>query len=146
MRYKYVKKAIVAAGGIAHKIHAAEGKSLMEQWRQVYSSQVKRRTGKWVYDGLDWHTFSWEFSPSKLGEEALQLYKKQTATEVIVIPAFDEIIAYTCVGCCPPDFSEMFMDLYVFESSLNWTMAFTHEQPEIGPYFCKREWANCKTT
>jgi len=140
MSYKHLKKAITAAGGGAHKIHTAERKILMQQWREIYSSEVKRRTGMWIYDNLDWHTFSWEFCPAKSGNEALSLYKEQRAVDLIMIPEFDNILAYRCEEVVSPDFSDLYMDLYVFDQSLDWTMAFTHEQPEIGPYFCKREW------
>ena len=32
------------------------------------------------------------------------------------------------------------LDLYVFPASLEWTKVFTHEHPEIGPFFARAEW------
>jgi hypothetical protein len=30
-------------------------------------------------------------------------------------------------------------DLYIFPKSLEWTMVFTYEQPNLGPYFHRRD-------
>jgi hypothetical protein len=48
--------------------------------------------------------------------------------------------AFKFGGCVPIDFGPCGEDLYVVPSTLDWTMAFTHEQPEIGPFFCWRSW------
>ena len=38
-----------------------------------------------------------------------------------------------------PDLSCLGTDLYVFPESLDWTMVFTDEQPDFGPYFTWRD-------
>ena len=115
---------------------------LMQKWRETFAKNVKDRTGKWVYQGCHWHTFSfsWKFTKAKEGARALDLYLKETNTELVVIPESEEEEAFRIQGCVPIDFSPSGRDLYVFPLSFQWTMAFTHEQPDTGPFFCRKEW------
>lgn len=44
------------------------------------------------------------------------------------------------VGGRLPDFRSLYDDIYVWPDGLEWTMAFTHEDNYLGPYFSRREW------
>jgi len=101
---------------------------------------VKATTGKWQYEGHDWHAFSWGFSRALEGDAARAAYQKQAAAEWVVLAPGRDPSAWSCRGAPPPDLSPLGWDLYVFDPACEWTMVFTHEQPTIGPYYSRREW------
>ncbi len=114
---------------------------VMRRWRESYARTVKERTGKWVHAGHDWHTFSWNFCRSRQGALAVSEYLSEHVMDVYVIPEDQEPSAFICSGPRLLDFSECGTDVHVFPEDLSWTAAFTHEQPDIGPYFSHFEWA-----
>jgi hypothetical protein len=80
-----------------------------------------------------WHIFSDASYPSVHGAEAELQYKQQTATEYIVLSNNRKEAFVTDLlpeGCS-------FSDYYVFPMNLAWTMAFTHEEGWLGPYFAR---------
>jgi hypothetical protein len=113
---------------------------VMQQWREAYARAVKERTGSWVYEGHDWHTFSWNFCRYRQGARALSEYLSERVIGVYVIPEDEEQSAFICNGPRLLDFSDCRADVHVFPENLSWTAAFTHEQPDIGPYFSRFEW------
>jgi len=114
---------------------------LKQKWRENYSQGVKERTGKWIHNGFDWHAFSYGFATASSGEKAFAEYRAVCAKDFFVVPEdFSGQIGYRCYGISLPDLSSLGDDLYVFPPSMEWTMAFTHEGPDIGPYFARKEW------
>ena len=114
---------------------------LFRLWCSIYCQPVRMQTGKNRHLGFHWHAFSYDFSPSREGVSAFELYAAERPTSLVIIPEFWSVAP--CVRCypeSPPDLTELRLDLYVFPESAEWTMAFTHEQPGIGPYFSRREW------
>ena len=80
-----------------------------------------------------WHIFSGDGHPSTTGEKALNEYQSQVAPEFIVMANDDELAVATDElpqSCNLSDF-------YVFPKNMAWTMAFTHEDGWLGPYFAK---------
>lgn len=112
----------------------------MQTWREKFASSVKSQTGKWAHLGFEWHAFSYEFTPSKDGLQGLALYFAETASEVYVVPEDEDDPAFVCRTPKRLDFSDCQTDVLVFPLALDWTIAFTHEQPEFGPYFSRAEW------
>jgi hypothetical protein len=113
---------------------------LMQAWRETFAHSVKSQTGKWVHLGYEWHAFSYDFSRSKRGARGLALYLAQVVPEVYVVPESDTECAFVCRARAFLDFSDCQTDILVFPPELDWTVAFTHEQPELGPYFSRAEW------
>jgi hypothetical protein len=114
---------------------------LMQLWRETFARPVKEKTGRWVYHGLDWHTFSWKFCKSKSGFRAVIEYLSEKAKTVYVVSQDETQTAFSCASETPIDFSECGTDVYVFPEDYAWTIAFTHEEPQIGPFFSRAEWA-----
>jgi hypothetical protein len=128
-----------AAGASATELPQKEGWLLLQAWREVYCAPVHEATGKWVRGGLTWHTFSYGDFPSIRGRDALDQYHAQNSTDLLVLPESDHEAAIRCTSSSPVDFSGL-GDVYISPSSFEWTMVFTHEDPEYRPYFARAEW------
>lgn len=109
------------------------------EWCQAYLGEVRSATGLYRYRGLHWHAFSYGFVNAVDGAVAVDAYARQTAAAVLVIPEdWSGGCGVRCRGAGLPDLVARREDLYVFPESLAWSMAFTHEQPALGPYFALR--------
>jgi len=111
---------------------------LQRAWRKVFAVSTYEKTGKWRYRGHDWHSFSYDFYPHLDGNRALQKYVNIKGGVFYVIPDDKNLMGYECRGKKLPDLSSFGQDIYVVPAELGWTMVFTHEQPEFGPYYAKR--------
>lgn len=99
-----------------------------------------RATGRWVNGGYDWHTFSYGHAPSVCLEQAKEAYRMQDSGLLVVLPDGPSRMkssAFLGRGS-PPMLSGS--DTLVFPLNLAWTMAFTHEDNWLGPYFSRHEW------
>ena len=112
----------------------AQSRDFDERWLKIFASEVKKEHDTWIYRGFRWHGFSYELQPCLNGESALIEYQTQSPDTCIV---YDE--EFTQVLSCRfnryPDFTQFRDDVYVTQENFNWTMVFTHEQPELGPFF-----------
>lgn len=80
-----------------------------------------------------WHVFSAERYPSASGVPAKEQYARHEAGEYVVLSnARDEgfVTDLRPQACALSDW-------FVFPPNLAWTMAFTHEDGWLGPYFAK---------
>lgn len=126
---EFVEEFSIKPEGILQTYTKAEAQQWVERWRGVYASG-EHAPGLARYL---WHTFSWGAYPSVSGEEAEQLYAAHRYSDVIVL-SNDRKTAFRSVSL---PVSERVIDFYVFPPDLAWTMAFTHEDGWLGPYFAK---------
>jgi hypothetical protein len=111
-----------------------------DQWRQTFLGDVQAATGRYRYRGCHWHAYSYDLVRALNGETAVDAYLRQLPEQVLVIPEdWSHGCGIRCRGTRLPDFTDHLQDLYVFPESLAWSMAFTHEQPSLGPYFVVRD-------
>jgi hypothetical protein len=129
-----------AAGARVSEIPRKEAWRLLQAWREIYCARVHAATGKWTRAGISWHTFSDGHFPSLRGRRALDQYRAQEANGLLVLPEDDHETAIRCTSRAPVDFSGM-GDIYIAPTSFAWTMVFTHEDPDYGPYFARSEGA-----
>ncbi len=110
-----------------------ESASIRERWLDLYAARVKKETGAWIHNRFRWHGFSCGFQDAVAGSDALTAYKNMWPAPYIV---FDEedTWAYACTSDSYPDLTPQRADIYVAHHNMKWTMVFTHEQPDIGPY------------
>ena len=118
-------------------LDVSEARQLSQAWLSAFCPLVKETTGKWIKDGFRWHAYSFEIQPCRHGLKALDAYRSQVAEPFFV---FDEPCrsAYECTASELPDFSDYSDEVYVCAHDFQWSMAFTHEQPDLGPYFAVR--------
>ena len=126
--------------GAAFSVLSKEDSQEFERrWLETFARNVKAHHGKWIYRGLRWHGFSYNLQPyDRRGLRAIDTYLAQWPAEYVV---FDEDLqeALRCRSERYPDLSPLVQDIYVSHANLKWTMVFTHEQPDIGPYFATRD-------
>jgi hypothetical protein len=128
------------------RIEAAAAPELWKSWLELFAAPAKRATGEWTPGGYHWHTFSYGYTYALSGTNALAAYAgawreldpRKRGLRLLLLPSQDHSLAYRCVApqplvldgseriICPLDFS--------------WTMAFTHEDGWLGPYFTRQEW------
>ena len=106
---------------------AKKAASLAEKWIEVFGGDRHGVNTK----AYLWHVFSFGRFPAKEGALALEEYDRQICCEFIVL-SNDRDLAYVADER-PAD--RPFTDFYVFPPNFAWTMAFTHEDGWLGPYF-----------
>jgi hypothetical protein len=137
----YFDEALELAGGRQETIPSRRRRELLQSWRYVYAARLYEATGKWTWLGYDWHVFSYRHARALAREGASNVYRAIQAPErCIVCPHDDRLPAVEIAGGALPDFRNSCLDIYVWPEGLDWTMAFTHEDGWLGPYFSRREW------
>src|SRR5262245_48825469 len=121
--------------GQHRKLTQDEKQTYVRKWLETFAQEVKKQTGQWVYNGYMWHAFSFEFVKAKSGADAIQLYGKEKSKKYLILSEQDRRSSYVCDGIELIEAEVFDDDYYVVPVSYEWTMAFTHEQPELGPYF-----------
>ena len=110
------------------KVYSKEETWAIEKaWMDVY---CKNKQGFNTKD-YKWHIFSGGRFPSISGEKALTKYRSQNAAKYIVMSNDHELAILTDLK---PESCNL-SDYYVFPVNMAWTMAFTHEEGWLGPYF-----------
>lgn len=117
-----------------------------ERLLKIYdSSEVQAIEKKWIDAfcrnklGLNikqykWHIFCGEGYPCVEGDLAEAAYKEHESAAYIVMSEDGEAFL---TDERPSDIN--CTDAYVFPENLSWTMAFTHEEGWMGPYFAKHK-------
>jgi hypothetical protein len=119
----------VAPGQVLTTLSKEEVRALCREWESAYPAD---RDGIHV-SRFAWHVFSSKRHPSVSGEAALAEYLRHESAKYVVLsndrdqglitdqrPATVSISDYLV---CPPNWA--------------WTMAFTHEDGWLGPYFAR---------
>jgi Domain of unknown function (DUF4275) len=133
--------AIESTGGLAEVVPDRARWKLLQDWRQVYAATQHSVTGKWTYRGFGWHAFSFGYARALHGERADLAYKALAPPHRLIVCPQDAVLtAFQVIGGSLPDFRPTRRDIYVWPDGLGWTMAFTHEDGNSGPYFSRREW------
>jgi len=119
----------LSPGKIVDVFSEAESKSIIQKWLNIYA---KKRQGCRIKD-YKWHLFSGGFFESMEGNDALELYSEHISDKYIVI---DNAESYVFTTDMRPDKVDL-SDYYICPLNMAWTMAFTHEDGWLGPYFAK---------
>ena len=101
----------------------------VEQWLEVFGQERQGVNAK----AYLWHVFSAGRFPAVEGRQAHAIYAEQRAPEYVVLANNREDAVLTDLlptAALPSDW-------LVFPVNLAWTMAFTHEEGRMGPYFAK---------
>jgi len=121
----------VAPGEILRHLAAEEIEHFLSEWLQAYGANRHGVNAK----AFIWHIFSAERYPALARDNALAEYARHTASEYVVLSNTRDVAFETDVR---PEGSSL-SDFLVFPRNLAWTMAFTHEDGWLGPYFAKHK-------
>ena len=123
---------------ICEAVSQKEAFAIQQSWLETFASKVKKEKGKYVFRGLKWHGFSYDIQPCVHGMKAFTEYTNQWTAPYYV---FDEELneCWLCTSETYPDLSVLHDDLYITHHNMKWTMVFTHEHPDLGPYFALKE-------
>jgi hypothetical protein len=135
---KRIEQQLAAAGCAPVALDELEVRRWLEKWRRLYAKELHAKTGKWLHDYFDWHVFSFGHHPAKTRDAAREAYRAVAAGDFVVVPGYagDDLYGFRCTGR-PPILEGRMLDVLVMPTTLAWTMAFTHEQPDLGPYFAE---------
>lgn len=132
-----IRNVLIAAGSSPVGLSYKEVWEWQRRWRAVFAKELHASTGKWVFNDFDWHVFSFGHHAAMTGDEAWTDYRQVTPCDFVVLSAENRVtFGFTCNGK-PPDRLKAGIDVLVSPISLEWTMAFTHEDPMCGPYFAR---------
>lgn len=120
----------VAPGGVLRRFAPDEARALAQQWVDTFSGTGAPATKRYL-----WHVFSGEACPSVSLKDAEAEYARHEAPSYIVLSNRRDAALETDVRPLVCDTS----DWLVFPPNMAWTMAFTHEDGWLGPYFAKHD-------
>jgi hypothetical protein len=117
----------VGPGQVLRRFTRSEAAVLAVQWIDVFCANKQVPNLK----AYMWHTFSAGIYPNVAGADARTKYVQQAAAEYAVLS--NDRDAALLTDALPEACS--LLDYYVFPGNMAWTMAFTHEEGWLGPYF-----------
>jgi hypothetical protein len=129
------RRSVSDVAGVMKQFTAIEAEQWLARWLAAFG---QRRHGVNAKDFL-WHIFSAGRHPSVDADEARAAYMQHEATRYVVLS--NDQHSVFLLDRKPVDWPEP--DYNVFPENLAWTMAFTHEEGWLGPYFSKHadyEW------
>lgn len=119
----------VEPGRVVQRFTRNEALAWAERWMAVYANDTFGANIK----AYLWHTFSFERYPCVCKSDAEALYRQQAAMDIVVLS--NDRHSGLLTDALPTNLS--CKDCCVFPTNLAWTMAFTHEDGWLGPYFAK---------
>ncbi len=119
----------VKPGRILRVYTKKETWDIERKWVEIFCKHKQGANTK----AYKWNIFSYNRYPSKSGNKALDEYIQQNALEYIVLSNAHELAIET--DHLPQECN--ISDYYVFPKNMAWTMAFTHEDGWLGPYFAR---------
>jgi hypothetical protein len=124
------KQIEVLPDGILSIFSEAETAEIVDKWLIAFGKNRQGVNSK----AYLWHIFCADRYVSLSGDKALTQYKQQVDCDEYIVLSNDRKMAFTTKS--RPDYCAM-SDYYVFPRNLAWTMAFTHEDGWLGPYFAR---------
>jgi len=119
----------IEPNNIIHECSIEETASYRLNWEKVFCKDKQGANTK----AYLWHIFSFEKYPAISGLEATNEYIKHVSPEYVVLSNEDELAV---ISNARPENCSL-RDYYIFPKNMAWTMAFTHEDGWLGPYFAK---------
>jgi hypothetical protein len=129
--------ALQAASSDVVALPRSEEKDWFERWTQLYCQPLLRKYGRLdALGALRWHTFC-HGTKCLEGAAALQKYTEIEPETLIVLVQTRAGGAFQLAKPRPIE-PPGNLDFLLFPPSLEWTVAFTHE--DLGPFYSEAEW------
>ncbi len=109
-----------------------ETQNYREQWINTF---CKNKQGVNIKAYL-WHIFCSDRYPCIEGDEAIATFAQHKVTEYVALSNDKTELALILTE--KPQ-RLIYNDFYIFPKNMAWTMAFTHEDGYMGPYFAKHK-------
>jgi len=119
----------IGYGSVIHTYTRAEAAHWRERWLDAFG----RQRGDVCVDPYAWHVFSFGCYPNVALDEARAEYREAVAATYVVI---DGDRGHAVATGERPSLAER-GEYLVFPPNLAWTMAFTHEDGWLGPFFAR---------
>ena len=127
---------VAALGELGVSSELMEGRDFRDvnqQLLETFFVPTKAATGKWVYLGFRWHSYSYDHQQVDSGKSAIAAYFRQTLMPFYIYNEYhDELLK--CTSEAWPDVCSFGDDIYVFPCDFRWLFTTTHER-RYGPYF-----------
>jgi hypothetical protein len=123
------ERPLIEPGRLLREYTPVEAAALAAQWLAVFGANG---FGSGSREYL-WHVFSFAAFPVLSLKEARDQYELETCAEYIVLSDDKDVAFLTDQRPTASSLS----DWFVFPPNLAWTMAFTHEDGWLGPYFAR---------
>ena len=120
---------LIEPGQVLREFSPAQARELATQWLAVFAANG-RAPGTSRYR---WHVFSYGSTPALALAGARRQYELESCAEYVVLSNERDAAFVTSER---PTASSL-RDWFVFPPNLAWTMAVTHEDGWLGPYFAK---------
>jgi len=118
----------IQPGQVLTRLAGAEAEALAKAWLNVFGRQPAPAMSQYM-----WHVFSYGSYPSVALETAQRAFAECGSPEYVVLSneRKQAIVTDQKPSSCS------LSDYYVFPKNLAWTMAITHEDGWLGPFFAK---------
>lgn len=120
---------MLSPGVVLRILDEEEATRVIQDWLGVFA---RKRSGCRIKD-YKWHLFSGGFYNAEEGGDAEAAYHSHVAENYLVIDNDESVVFLTDQRPEKVDLS----DFYVCPRNMAWTMAFTHEDGWLGPYFAR---------
>lgn len=121
----------VTPGAVIDVLNKQQCEVIRLGWKKQYAPRAE---GMRLSQNL-WHVFSHGGFPSVNGLAADDAYQSELSDKYVVMD--DQMTAGLVTDQRPDNLA--YHDVHVFPLNLAWTMAFTHEDGNLGPYFARHE-------
>jgi hypothetical protein len=136
---EHIHARLAALGVTVTPLDPAECAAWRARWRLTYGGP-QAQFGSGHLREYDWHLFSFRHAPALAFAEAIAAYRKERARELMVIPSEDDGPGFRLeVTGEMPDLEGFAYDFMVCPPDLSWTLACTHEDGCVGPFFARPE-------
>ncbi len=121
----------IEPGKVLKVFNQAETLAIEKKWMETYCKNKQGFNTK----AYKWHIFSGGGYPALEFDDAQKEYELHISAKYIVMSNDGDLAFLTDER--PTNCNQI--DVYVFPENMSWTMAFTHEEGWLGPYFAKHK-------
>lgn len=121
----------VKPGDVVEVLNKQRCKTIRKTWKRQFAAHSQ---GMRLSQHL-WHVFSHDGYPALSGDSAERAFLAEQVVHYVVM---DDQMTTGLITDLRPD-NLAYQNVHVFPVNLAWTMAFTHEDGYLGPYYARHQ-------